>query len=259
MAYLRDTAFVLSSEPYRESDAWLTLYGETHGKLVGVARGARNAHSKQRGHLEPFSKIEVMLAKGQSVDKIAVAQSCASSHQLRASLAGMAVFGSALTLVARATEPAVPNPRLFALLDELRAVLSSEETQRISMERASLIFSSFALHLLQAEGYAMDFARCRSCEQALTKDLVWFSLELGGVICRSCYARQPQSPQQGAWISVAVLQTIRFLLREPLAVVFVLSAPRSVLQETSAAIDRMLNVLPRAAQNPAHEFLLTLS
>ncbi len=258
-SYLRDTAFVLLAEPFKEQDVWLTLYGERYGKLVGIARGVRSAHSKQRGHIEPYSKIEVMVAKGSAYDKIAVAQTCASSHGLRSSLPGMAIFGSAVALVARSTEAAVPNEEIFALLNELQELLSGPEASRISTDRSALIFSSFALHTLQAEGYGMEFDRCRLCGDGLEKEAVWLSLEQGGVICRSCVTRTPQSPSMGDWISYPVLQTIRFLLREPLKSVLALSAPRSVLQEVATAVDQLTTLLPRSKQKSVHEFLFSLA
>lgn len=258
MSYLRDTAFVLLAEPFRERDLWLTLYGEQHGKLVGIARGVRTSSSKQRGHIEPYSKIEVMVAKGSAYDKIAVAQTCASSHGLRASLAGLAIFGSAVALVARSTQPAVGNQAVFFLLNDLQTLLSGPEAERISAERSTLIFSSFALHFLEAEGYAMEFDACRVCGQPLGKEAVWLSTDQGGVICRSCVALRPPSPTMGDWISAAVLQTLRFLIREPFTSALILSAPRSVLLEAATAVDRMLSILPGKMDKSAQGFLLSL-
>ncbi len=258
-SYLRDTAFVLLAEPFKEQDVWVTLYGEQHGKLVGIARGVRSATSKQRGHIQPYSKIEVMIAKGSAYDKIAVAQTCASSYALRSSLPGMAIFGSAVALVARSSDSAVPNQRIFQLLNELHGLLSGPEAKRISIERSALVFSSFTLHFLEAEGYGMEFDRCRSCGKAFEKEVLWLSLELGGVICRSCASRTPQSPSMGSWIAYPVLQTIRFLLREPLVSVLALSAPRSVLQEVATAVDQLTSVLPRATEKSVHEFLFSLA
>ncbi len=257
-SYLRDTAFVLKAEPFKEQDIWLTLYGEQHGKLVGIVRSVRSATSKQRGHVEPYSKIEVMVAKGAAFDKIAVAQTCASSHDLRSSLPGMAIFGSAVSLVARSTDSAVPNTRIFELLDELHRLLSGPQAILLSTERSALVFSSFTLHVLEAEGYGMEFDHCRLCDASFEKDSVWLSLEQGGVICRNCVTRIPQSPSMGDWISYPVLQTIRFLLREPFTSVFALSAPRSVLQEVASAVDRLTSVLPRATEKSVHEFLFSL-
>ncbi len=258
MSYLRDTAYVLLAEPFREHDVWLTLYGEQHGKLVGIARGSRAPHAKQRGHVEPYSKIEVMVAKGTSYDKIAVAQTCSSSHALRASLAGMSVFGSAVSLVARTTEPAVANQQVFGLLDQLHVLLSLPEAERISLDRASLLVSAFVLHFLDAEGYAMEFDRCRVCHNPLTKEASWLSIDQGGIICRDCFSKAPQSPMLGDWISPEVLQTIRFLLRESLPAALLLSAPRSVLREVSVAVDRLVSVLPRMTDRSTQTFLFSL-
>src|SRR6516164_59157 len=86
MPYLRDTVYVLRTEPFREHDAWISMYGREHGKLEAVARGFRNAKAKQHGHLEPLTKTEVMIAVGASVDKLAVAHAVGAQTDLRSRL-----------------------------------------------------------------------------------------------------------------------------------------------------------------------------
>src|SRR6266567_7926085 len=74
MPYLRDRVIVLSKEPFREQDRRYVMYGQEHGLLIAVARGASVKSSKQAGHLEPFCTSDVMIAKGSAFDKLAVAK-----------------------------------------------------------------------------------------------------------------------------------------------------------------------------------------
>lgn len=255
--YVRDTAFVLKAEPFKEQDAWVTLYGAQHGKLVGMARGVRSKTSKQRGHIQPYGKIEVMIAKGSAYDKIAVAQTCASSNALRSTLPGMAIFGSAVSLVARSSETSVANPNIFETLDALHGVLSGPLVGLLSTDRSALLLSSFILHLLDAEGYGMDFESCRTCGTALRNEPVWVSVERGGTMCRSCISRTPPAVGTGEWISPTALQTIRFVRREPFASALSLTAPRSVLREVANIVDRCATMLPRMATSSVYDFLFS--
>ncbi|MBI4139229.1 recombination protein O N-terminal domain-containing protein [Candidatus Uhrbacteria bacterium] len=151
MSYVRDRAFILKKEPLREHDRRYTLYGRDHGLLIAVARGASHKRSKQAGHLEPFSEVEVMIAIGRAADKLAVARQI--SRPAFNTLAGCAVMGAFVDLVSSVTHPGVSDARIFDVLRETRdacAALSTEPTP----ERARLIHAGAALKLLDLLGYS---------------------------------------------------------------------------------------------------------
>lgn len=161
MPYLRDTAYVLKSEPYREHDAWITLYGREHGKLEAVARGARSWRAKQRGHLEPLAKADVMIAIGASFDKLAVARTLGAQTDLRSGLGAVTMFGAFCDLVDRLTRPGVADPDIFDLLDELVAAWRGA-IREPSPERARFLYAAASLRLLSSLGYdpAFDDTAC---------------------------------------------------------------------------------------------------
>src|SRR3989338_2779477 len=99
MSYLRDTAIVLRREPFREEDAWLTLFSKHHGKLEAVARSGHRLEAKALGHADVFSEVEVMIAKGRSFDKLAVVHLVRPRHNLRQSLPALIMAGGFLNLV----------------------------------------------------------------------------------------------------------------------------------------------------------------
>jgi DNA repair protein RecO (recombination protein O) len=150
MAYLRDTVYILRNEAYREHDAWITMFGREHGKLVGVARGMRRLSAKQLGHLEPLALVEVMVAKGAAFDKVAVARTFPSS--MRSALGKAAIAGAFSRLVDDLTREGESDPEIFSLIEE---VISSVESlgHEPSSGRARFIFNGAALRLLDILGY----------------------------------------------------------------------------------------------------------
>ncbi len=156
MAYLRDTVFILRSEPYRERDAWITMYGKGHGKLEAVARGVRSWKAKQHGHLEPLTKADVMVAKGASFDKLAVAHAVSAQTDLRGQLGAMAMLGSFADLVDQLTHPGLADADVFHLLDELHTAWR-QVVREPSPERTRLLYAAASLRLLGLLGYAPDF------------------------------------------------------------------------------------------------------
>ncbi|MCI0479462.1 recombination protein O N-terminal domain-containing protein [Candidatus Uhrbacteria bacterium] len=171
MPYLRDRAFILKKEPFREQDRRIVMYGREHGLLVAVARGSSHARSKQAGHLEPFTDIEVMVAHGRAFDKLAVATRVpGSSPRLR--LGGLAVLGAFSDLVASLTRPGVSDARIFDLYRDVReaAALLPDTT---TPERGRLLHAAASLKLLDLIGFAPSADRASGLAPGSVKALAF--------------------------------------------------------------------------------------
>jgi recombinational DNA repair protein (RecF pathway) len=158
MPYLRDRAIVLKKEPFREQDRRYTLYGREHGLLHAVARGSSLSSSKQAGHLEPFCEIEVMIAKGSTFDKLAVARSVGAPPPRDLRLAGFATLGAFHDLLISLTRPGISDERMYDLLLDLRAVCFTFPADP-SLERSRLLLAAATLKLLDCIGFAPPIDR----------------------------------------------------------------------------------------------------
>jgi len=165
MPYLRDTVYILRSEPYREHDAWISMYGREHGKMEAVARGVRNWHAKQHGHLEPLTKADVMIAVGASIDKLAVAHAVSAQTDLRRNLPAMAMLGAFADLLDGLTRPGVSDPELFDLMDELAHAWRSSQREP-SAERTRLLYAAASSKLLTSLGYGGEFETAHLSDEA---------------------------------------------------------------------------------------------
>lgn len=154
MPYLRDRVFVLKNEPFREQDARIVMYGRDHGKLVAVARGYRQMGAKHLGHLEPFSQADVMIAIGQSFDKLAVARTVSIRPGLRSDLSAMTVLGTFAHTIESLTRPGVADAAVYHLFEELGDVWQGRQP---SAERARLVLAAASLRLLDILGEAPNF------------------------------------------------------------------------------------------------------
>src|SRR5512135_1003966 len=63
----RVEAVVLRHSDWGEADRILTLYTRERGKVRAIAKGARRIKSRKAGHLEPFTRVTLQLAKGQDL------------------------------------------------------------------------------------------------------------------------------------------------------------------------------------------------
>ena len=66
---LRAEAVVLRHTDWGEADRLLTLYTREQGKVRAVAKGARKINSRKAGHLEPFTRVKLQLARGREIGR----------------------------------------------------------------------------------------------------------------------------------------------------------------------------------------------
>ena len=64
------SALVLRTRPYGESDRLVTLLTEDHGKLTGIAKGAKNSRRRFAGTLEPFLQVRATFHHRPSSDLV---------------------------------------------------------------------------------------------------------------------------------------------------------------------------------------------
>jgi DNA repair protein RecO (recombination protein O) len=204
MPYLRDTAYVLKSEPYREHDAWVTLYGREHGKLEAVARGIRSWNAKQRGHLEPLTRVDVMIAKGASFDKLAVAHTDRAQTDLRLHLGAMATLGPFAHLVDRLTRPGVADAEIFDLLEEFSRAWR-QTSRSPSPDRARLLYAAAGARLLSLLGYEPSFVRADVSDEA--RKLLRLLTDAPLVFVMSVTAAAPVFQEASTQIEAALEQT----------------------------------------------------
>lgn len=76
-------AIVLKRRNIGEADRLITLFSKERGKITATAKGIRRITSKRAPYLEVFSRIDVMLHKGQKYDTITEVSSLETFSTLR--------------------------------------------------------------------------------------------------------------------------------------------------------------------------------
>jgi len=256
MSYIRDTAIVLKQTPYREHDARVVLFGRMSGKLSAVARGLKRPHAKQSGHLEPFSEIEVMIAKGASFDKLAVARVASPRLQLRKRLSSLAIAGSFFDLVERLTRPDSRDEMLYALLVEMLNVADGLEHDP-SAVRGRLLLNAATLKLLDLLGYALHLDACVVCGESL-RDPVMFAASAGGLLCEPCARGKRREYPHAFSLPPHVLGLLRFLRLRPLSDVLNVTATTELFTAASVVIEESLRHAPLVAEPKGAETVLRM-
>lgn len=177
----RAEGVVLRRQDLGEADRLNTIYTRNFGKIRVVAKGVRKLHSRKAGHLEPFTRVTLMMARGRELDLITQAEALDTFPHLRSDLLKLSQASYLVELLDRFTvEEGEGNLALYNLLLNSFTRLASSST------RASGTILYFELRLLEILGYRPELFRCVGCGVEIRPESQFFSSHLGGALCPNC-------------------------------------------------------------------------
>jgi DNA repair protein RecO (recombination protein O) len=237
---LATPALVLRTRPYGESDRIVTLITEEHGKLAGIAKGAKNSRRRFGGTLEPFVLIRAVFRQRSTSELVFL---------LRCELV------SSLGAFTRDLDRFAAGSYVLELTD--RMVFGREsgrEIYRLALDTLTLldagapvdpVLRAFELHLLAASGYAPALDRCRACGRpADGGEARYLTLERGGLVCRRCV--RPGEPVRP--VAATTARELARLARSPLAEAAA-GNDSIALREAAAVAEQLVGAV---ASGPVH-------
>jgi DNA repair protein RecO (recombination protein O) len=201
----RVEAVVLRHADWGEADRLLTLYTRQRGKVRAIAKGARRIRSRKAGHLEPFTRVTLQLAKGRDLLIVTQADTLDPYLALGADLVKTGYASYVIELLDRFTyEDEGENEALFRLL--------TESLNRIANQADPwLAIRYYEVRLLDLLGFRPHLFECANCGEEVQPVDQYFSPAAGGVLCPKCGRGLP-----GIWnVSVSALKVFRHLQRSP--------------------------------------------
>jgi len=228
----RTEAVVLRRGDFGEADRLLTVYSPEHGKLRLVAKGVRRPRSRKAGHLEPFTRVTLLLARGRDLDVITQAQAIEHFTPLREDLVRLAHAAYVVELLDRFTVQEGESRALYRLLLETLERLASGEGPDVTVHY-------YELRLLELVGYRPELFHCVACRAEIAPVEQYFSAELGGVLCPRCGPGKPGARP----LSLAALKVMRHYQRSTYPAARVPSIRPEVFSEIEHLMEDYLNYL----------------
>lgn len=180
----RVEAIVLRHTDWGEADRLLWLFTRETGKVQVVAKGVRKARSRKAGHLEPFTRVELMLAYGRDMPIVTQAEAKEMFLGLRDDLVRVGYASYIIELLDRFTYEEGENIALYRLLSETLGRLNSETQPAFAVRY-------YEVRLLELVGFRPQLFHCVNCAEEIKAEDQYFSFEKGGVFCPKCGAREP--------------------------------------------------------------------
>lgn len=249
MPLLKTPAITLKSLKWGEADRIVTFFTLRHGKLRGVARGARRIKSRFGSALEPFVYCDLNLfEKGNDpLYRITQVDIRETFPQLREDLALMSAAARMVNLVSAVTAEGDPGPRIFeALVGGLRSLQDTNDPAL-----ATLLFQ---IRLLGQTGFRPQTDHCAACGKEFPAPHpplspqgerievrgAQFSPVSGGLVCSPCAGRRPDGCLPMSAGGLAFLQQALHL---PASALTRLKATGQVRVEVEAAIESYVTVV----------------
>lgn len=176
---LRAEAVVLRHSDWGEADRILTLYTRQMGKVRGIAKGARKMRSRKAGHIEPFTHVNLQLARGREMFIVTQAEAVNPYLRLRDDLVRVGYASYIVELLDRFTYDEDENPSLFRLLTDTLSRLNAEPDPTLAIRY-------YEIRLLDLLGYRPQLFKCANCEDEIRPEGQYFSASQGGVVCPKC-------------------------------------------------------------------------
>jgi DNA repair protein RecO (recombination protein O) len=178
---------ILNSEDFREADKRFSFYTRDIGKIIGLARGVRKIKSKLAGHLQPFCVLNLAIAPGQRHNHLAGVTINKKLLPLD-NLAKMVLAQNLLAVVDDLTRPEKPDKKIFDLTSTFLSELNNCPRPDLG-QIGQLVGDAFVLKLLAFLGYQPHLFKCVECGRKPGKELLFFNIKQGGIICNSCHQK----------------------------------------------------------------------
>jgi len=234
-------AVVLRHQDLGEADRLIWLYSLEQGKLRAIAKGVRKLHSRKAGHLEPFTQVALLLARGKELPIITQAETQEAYLPLRDDLLLSTCASYVMELMDRFTHDEEENRSLYRLLtDTLKRLCQPWPPE--------LVLRFFELHFLDHIGFRPQLFHCVECGEAIQPQNQFFSAQQGGVLCPRCGAganeRQP--------VTLQGLKYLRHYQRSSFTQAMQGQPPEAVRREMEGLLQYYLTyLLERSLNTPA--------
>ena len=181
MSTFHARGIVLRRELWRDAARLYTIYTRETGKLLAVGRGTRRLLSKLGAHLEPYTLVDLHLARGRKTETICGAIMLRSPEPLASEDERYLAASFTAEAVDHFVKTGERDDELWSLIENWYADLAILPEHCIG---AGL--TGFVLHFMSHLGYRPKLDECLECGRTLRYDAVRLLPARGAAACQAC-------------------------------------------------------------------------
>ncbi len=200
----RTEGIILRRHNLGEADRILTLFTRDYGKLRVVAKGARRPTSRKAGSVELFTRVDIVVSKGRTLDVVSQVDIVEVYLPLRTNLIMTTYASHFVELLDAFSEEGDESRELYHLAVEGLGWLSTAPDPALTARY-------FELHLLDVTGFRPELMHCVISGTPIEPENQFFSVVGGGVV-------SPEAAQYRSGLyplSLNALKVLRHFQRTP--------------------------------------------
>lgn len=193
---------MLKQREWGEADRLVFVYSREHGKLKTLAKGARKLKSRKAGHLQPFTRVKLMLNAGRDLWIINQVETVDPYFEIKDDLIRTGYAAYVSELLERLTPEEGGNAQLYRLMIETMGRIAKAEDPFLAVRY-------YEVRLLDLLGFRPELFSCVMCGKPIVAEDQFFSNSQGGVVCPDCGPRTASARH----ISLPALKFLRHFQR----------------------------------------------
>jgi DNA repair protein RecO (recombination protein O) len=191
---------ILHRTDFGEADRLLTVFTPRLGRLRLLAKGARKLTSRKAGHIEPFTYVHLLVARGRNLDIVSQVETLEAFRPLREDLERASQAYYLAELISGFIEEGDENPALFDLTLATLARLCEARDPALALR-------FFELRSLGLAGYQPQLFFCVECRAQLEPMTNYFYPPAGGVLC----PRHGEAVQGAEPLALPTFKVLRYM------------------------------------------------
>ena len=200
----RTDGLVLFRTDFGEADRLLTVFTPRLGRLRLLAKGARKPTSRKAGHVEPFTYVHLLVARGRNLDILSQVETLESFRPLREDLERTSQAYYLAELISSFIQEGDENPPLFDLALATLARLCEARDRMLALR-------FFELRCLGLVGYQPQLHFCVECQAHLEPMTNYFHPPSGGVLC----PRHGEALRAAEPLAMPTFKVLRYMQTHP--------------------------------------------
>lgn len=200
----RTEALILHRIDFGEADRLLNVFTPRLGRLRLLAKGVRKPSSRKAGHVEPFTHVNLLVARGKTFDIVSQAEVVEPFRRIHEQLERTSLAFYVAELITSFTEEHDENAPLF---DLAYATL----TRLCDARDPVLALRFFELRALGLLGYAPQLHFCVACQLPLEPGANYFDPGAGGVLC----PRHGEGVRTALPLALPTFKVLRYMQTQP--------------------------------------------
>jgi len=207
--YVESAAIVLDSRDHGESDLIVTFFCRNHGRLTGIAKGAKRSKKRFVNKLEIFSSLYIThtIPQNNRLAFIAEADLLDGYLTLRENISCYSTASVICELILLATREIEGDETLYPLLVWAYDSLNNDHAPL-------QVLTLFLIRFYSIIGYSPQLDSCLKCGQKIQTDRSYtFQTLTGSIHCNRC---STATTAGNAKLSQGTLKSLKAALQQPL-------------------------------------------